>query len=249
MKTLDADVLLLAAGFGKRLLPLTQSKPKPLIEVNGKPLLDYAIDMAVRSGVKRLIINLHYCPDQIRAHVGTGESRGIEVLYSYEPTVLDTGGAIKNIESLLTHDVLMTVNSDTLFGPDFSLAPVLQQHRSSHRKPPISMVLRHDPEQAQFGELGVDSEGFLTSFLSQPYRPEAEVDRLMYAGIQAMDRSVLAQMPEAGIPFSVTSIWRGLLAADQRIGSFQYPGYWNDVGTPERLALARQDAPAVFNPS
>ena len=123
-----ADVLLLAAGFGKRLEPLTVNTPKPLLEVGDKPLIAWNLELIARSGFSRVFINLHHLGERISEFVGDGSHWGLSVEYSKEDPILETGGAIKNIEHKLREPYLITLNSDILLGPDFSLARILEAH-------------------------------------------------------------------------------------------------------------------------
>lgn len=231
----DCDVLLFAAGFGKRLLPLTANKPKPLLEVKGKSLIEWNLLLLSRAGFDRVFINLHYLGDQIRAQLGDGSRWGMELLYSEEPLILDTGGGIKNIEPLLRRPQLVTVNSDTLFGHDFSFVPLFKEQEKGAR---ATLVVRQDEKAKFFGSLFVDGEGQVIQFLdaSRPDAGDATLREVMYAGIQIMERSLIAEMPASGTVFSLTKeTFRTVVRSGQILRTCRYDGYWSDVGTPERL--------------
>ena len=182
------DVLLLSAGFGTRLKPLTDSIPKPLVEVGGKPLIAWSLELIAEAGFKRVFINLHYLADKIKDYVGDGSRWGMEVVYFFEEEILGTGGAIKNVESHLQSDNLLTLNSDILFANDFSIADLCLAH--CERKPAVTMVLREDKDSEKYGELGVDKAGRVVSFLGEQYIEGEVVDKLMYTGCQVISRSV-----------------------------------------------------------
>jgi len=240
----DCDVLLLAAGFGKRLLPLTATKPKPLLEVRGKPLIAWNLELLARGGFSRVFINLHYLGSQIRDFVGDGASWGLEVRYSEEPVILDTGGGIKNIEDELEKNFLLTLNSDTLVGKEFSFRDLLAEQSKGAR---ASLVVRRDPEAKSFGSLAIDEHGIVKRFLDAEapdlrtnsdsiHSPSNEV---MYAGIQILEKSLLREMPPKGSVFSITKdVYRTLVRNGGILRTCQYEGYWSDVGTPERLESA-----------
>ncbi len=236
-----ADLLILAAGFGKRLGELTSSRPKALIEVGGKPLIFWNIELAAASGFKKIFINLHYLPEQIRQAVGDGSEWGVDIVFSEEqPIILDTGGAIKNIESKLEHSQLVTMNCDTLVGRNFSLNALLDRHQEFDAAL-ATLVLRSDSRARDFGALGIDDGGRVVSFLGKHYGPGPEKRELMYTGIQVISRRLIETMPPQGSVFSITKdIYPEVLAADGFIGSVVYDGIWNDVGTPERLKEAQQ---------
>ena len=135
MAELQADILLLSAGFGTRLRPLTESVPKPLIEVAGESLLSRNLALLSRQGCRRVIINLHYLGDKIKEFVADGSRWGLEVFYSEEPDILDTGGAIKKVAPLLEHQQLLTINSDILLGTELDLQSLLAGHRRFTAEP------------------------------------------------------------------------------------------------------------------
>ncbi|OVE80018.1 hypothetical protein BVY02_01625, partial [bacterium J17] len=115
MAELDIDVLLLAAGFGSRLRPLTENTPKPLIEVGSKTLIERHLEMLAESGVQRVIVNTHYRAEQLKKYLGDGSDWGLEIVVVHESEILDTGGAIKNILPELRFEQLLTINSDIPF--------------------------------------------------------------------------------------------------------------------------------------
>ncbi|MCC6953506.1 MAG: NTP transferase domain-containing protein [Deltaproteobacteria bacterium] len=247
MPSLDADVLLLAAGFGTRLKPLTDSTPKPLLEIDGRCLIEFALDLCVRSGARRVLVNLHYLGDRIRQRLGDGSSYGLRIEYAEEPVILDTGGAIKNIEGLLLHDRLIVLNSDTIFGPGLMLDELVEAHLLHSDKPAITAVVRQDPQSADYGELGLDTKNRLVSFLGKQYSTVSAVQKTMFAGAHVLERSVITAMPPRGSIFSVTrDTWAGLLAAGETICGYHFDGYWSDVGTPERFFAASKEVPLIF---
>ena len=237
----DCEVLLLAAGFGKRLRPMTDSTPKPMLEVGGKPLIEWNLMLLQSSSFKRVFINLHHHGGQIRQFVGDGARWGLAVEYSEEPLLLDTGGGIKNIESRMTSSRLVVVNSDTLVGKDFSFQALLAEHAKGAR---ATLMVRKDPEASRFGALRVDAEGRIVALLDAE-APGTEPGRqtlVMFGGIHVIERGVIEAMPAAGSVFSIThDTYRTLVRNGEILRSYQYPGYWNDVGTPERLVRASKE--------
>ncbi|HQH28238.1 MAG TPA: nucleotidyltransferase family protein [Oligoflexia bacterium] len=246
-ETDNADVLVLAAGFGNRLRPLTDHLPKPLIEVCGRTLLDRNLELLARNGLRRVIVNLHYRARQIREFVGDGSKWGLEVCFAEEPVILDTGGAIKNIEPLLRHDYLLTLNSDILIAPDFPLAGLLRTHVAHQGHPLVTMVLRHDSAAQDYGEIGIDQSGRVVRFLGHDYGPVQAVQSLMFLGIEVLSRELLKWMPEAGHAFSITrDIFPKVLRAEGFISSFIFDGFWADIGTSNRLREASKTWQDIF---
>lgn len=244
--SLDADVLLLSAGFGERLKPITDTLPKPLVKVGGRTMIDRNLELIARSGFKKVFINLHHLGSQIREFVGDGSAWGLSVVYVEEEKLLDTGGAIKNIESQLRHRHLVTVNSDILIGPDLDLNVILKSHVGNEKKPMVTMVLRHDPRSGDYGEIGINHQGRVVSFLGERYGPGEPEDFLMFLGVLVIGRLALGWMPERGSVFSITGdAIREILKRRGVIYSYVYDGFWRDIGTPQRLNQASKDLVAL----
>jgi NDP-sugar pyrophosphorylase family protein len=239
---MNCDVLLLAAGFGTRLRPLTNSIPKPLVEVGGKPLIVWHIERLSREGFKRVIINLHYLGEEISSYLGDGKKWGIEIEYSVETVILDTGGAIKNIKSMLLHENLLVVNSDIILGEDFYFNKVVRQHFD--KNPIATLCLREEKDQAQYGEIGTDIHGRIVEFLGVLNQNvcSASVDkRRMYLGIMVMNRQIFNKFPQKSEVFSITKdVLSPVVKSGEFIDSFVYQGVWNDVGTLQRLEEAKK---------
>lgn len=243
----DCEVLLLSAGLGTRLRPLTDTVPKPLVKVGTKTLIERNLELLAAAGAERVFINLHYKGEMIRTFVGDGSRWGITVEYSEEPLLLDTGGAIKAIEDRLEGSHLLTLNSDVLLDPNFSFADLIKSHTDCPNEPSLTMVLRPDPDHKSYGSIGINDEGRVVSFLDESYTAVPPRRLLMYTGIQVMNRSVIAEMPPKGSIFSLTKdTIRELLRNGGYVGSFVFEGFWSDVGTPERLEQASKEMAEKF---
>ena len=106
--------MILAAGFGTRLRPLTEAVPKPLLRVAGRPIIEYPLLLLRAAGIRDVVINLHHLGDQIRKRLGDGSAYGLRIVYSTEEEILDTGGGIKKAEALLSDGSFVVINSDTI---------------------------------------------------------------------------------------------------------------------------------------
>lgn len=259
MNPANVDVLLLAAGRGERLRPLTDRMPKPLVKVGPKSLIEWNIEKLVKAGFSRVFVNLFYLGEQIESFLGDGSRFGIAVEYSKEPVLLDTGGAIKYIEPRLSSDYLVTVNSDILLGDDFSYAELLKAHTEDPRKPLATLALRSDENADKFGVLEMDETRKIVRFLDaiapgdpaqqavgigggSPAASDLEksevksAQKLMYMGVQVISRRLFQEMPEAGTVFSITrDIYRRAITQGEMLAGVRYHGYWSDIGTPDRL--------------
>lgn len=245
----NAEVLLLAAGYGTRLRPLTCTVPKALVEIGGRTLLDYSLERIARAGLERVFINVFHLKGEIRRYLSTAPNWGLEIVIVEEEILLDTGGAIRNIEPMLESEFLLTLNVDALFGGDFDLGRVLKAHAENGLAPLATLVLRPDPAAEKYGELGLDTQGRVTFFLGRSFG-EICNRGLVYTGVQVLSRGIFSHMPPRGTVFSITKDTHlSILGSGEVICGVIYEGYWSDVGTPERLEQARLDAGLFFGVS
>lgn len=213
-------VMLFAAGFGTRMGALTADRPKPLIELAGRPLLDHALALTERPGITRLVVNAHYHAAQIEQHLA-----GRDVAVSVEhPDILDTGGGLRAALPLTGPGPLFTMNTDTIFdGPN----PLdwLRQAWDPARMDALLILI--DPARA-LGRQGAGDFDLTNGRLSRG-------SRWIYGGIQILKTDDLATIPARA--FSLNRLWDGM-AAKGRLSGLPYPGRWCDVGHPEGIALA-----------
>ena len=209
--------MILAAGRGERMRPLTDRTPKPLLEVGGQPLIVHHIRALATAGFRELVINLGHLGRQIEAALGNGRSFGVDIAYSPEPPgALETGGGIFNALSLLGPEPFVVINGDIWTDYRYDLLP---------RRPDglAHLVMIDNPEQHPDGDF-VLTEG----------RVQAEgSDRLTFSGVSVLD-PVLFQHCEPG-RFPLAPLLRQAICNGQVSGEY-YPGRWYDIGTPERLA-------------
>lgn len=237
-----ADVLIFAAGLGSRLRPLTDNIPKPLIEVGGKTLLDRNLELVAKAGFKKVIINSHYKRDLIKKHLEKSDNFGLSVKLVEEEVLLNTGGTIKNIESFLEHQNLITINSDIILGSDFSLNVLLAAHEKNATQPLATLVLREDPASKTYGEVCIDQNRRVCRFLEVSYFESLVAKCMMYTGVQVLSRRALSLMPKVGSIFSITQdFYSEQLSKGEKIFSYEYAGHWSDVGTTARLSQAKLD--------
>lgn len=240
MTALQADAFILAAGFGKRLGELTRQRPKPLIEIHGQALIDRHVLCLAKHGFRRIIVNLHYLGEQIEAHLARTHPQ-LEFVFSYEPTILDTGGGVRNIEQHLRHEHLITLNADSFFGDDVSLASLLKTHQEAPKTALATLMLQKRNDAKAFGELGRAPSGRISSFLGATVSGETFELGYMYVGAQVISRRLFDLMPAAGSVFSLTKdLYLPLIQQDEVLWSALYTGFFSDVGTPERLAEAKK---------
>jgi MurNAc alpha-1-phosphate uridylyltransferase len=224
------SAMVLAAGRGTRLHPITSTVPKPLVEVAGRTLLDRAIDRLAEAGVERVVVNLHYMAETIAVRLAARRHPRIEL--SREEVLLETGGGVKRALPLLD-DVFFTVNSDVLWLDGVvGVLPRLARAFDGERMD-AALVM-----QRTVGAVGYDGSGdyFLDPLGIPRRRGEREVAPYIYAGIQILHRRLFE-----GIDDTVFSLKRLYDQAEDagRLGAIIHDGEWFHVGTPEGLATTR----------
>lgn len=210
--------MILAAGRGERLRPITDSLPKALCTVHNIPLIEYHVENLTLAGFERIIINHAYLGGQIRQHLGCGSRWGIEIRYSPEPPGgLETGGGIVNALPLLGDKPFLTVNADIFTDYNFALlkAPITSL---------VHLVLVKKPSYSQHADFGL-SESCLVNNINKQYT---------FAGIACYRPEVFNGYRPGR--YSVTPLLRQLAANNQATGEI-YQGKWVDIGTLERLEL------------
>jgi mannose-1-phosphate guanylyltransferase len=237
--------VVLAAGLGTRLRPLTSVTPKPLLPVRGEPILGHTLTQLAAAGCEAAAVNLHYLGEQIRRRFGDSHA-GMPLTWSEEPEILGTLGALPPLrEFLAPADLVLLVNGDSLCNWPFR--KLIRQHLAGGARSTLLLTSRPDP--ARFGGgVGIDRAGRILSFRAgDPERGEV-VRRHVFAGAHAFSPDLLAQV-EPGRADIVRDLCAPLLAAGGTIDSVVDSGLWHDMGTPERfldgtLDRARGDWPA-----
>jgi NDP-sugar pyrophosphorylase family protein len=221
--------MVLAAGLGERMLPLTRTVPKPAIPVLGRPLLAQVIARLAAAGVRSLAINLHHLPDQVRAVAEAAIPAGFDGLAFFEEagTILGTGGGLKNAERALRGaGTILVRNSDFL--TDVPIADALEAHRRSGL--PATLVLV--PERPGYTPLDVDAVGRVVSIGGNPPPPAgSSVFRGTFTGLHFIEEEVLDRLP-AGRPSDIVREVYRPLVAEHRLGAWIHHGHWLEFGTP-----------------
>jgi MurNAc alpha-1-phosphate uridylyltransferase len=213
--------MLFAAGFGTRMGALTRDRPKPLIEVGGRCLLDHALALTEAAGVTRRVVNAHYRADQLAAHLA-----GRDVALSVEsPDILDTGGGLRQALPLLGAGPVLTLNTDAVWtGPN----PLDTLRAAWDPARMDALLLLLDPDRASghdgAGDFAMDAAGRLS-----------RGPGLVYSGAQIIVPDGLAGIAEAS--FSLNRLWDRIGAAGRLYG-VRHPGGWCDVGHPGGIAVA-----------
>ena len=242
--------MVLAAGRGLRLRPLTDTTPKALLEIGGRPMIEYPLRMLAAAGVEEIVVNLHHLGEQIRTMLGDGDRYGVRVHYSPEDSALDTGGALARAKALLADAHFALANCDALLDPDLHALWSLHETRGAL----ATLVVRADPQAARYGALDLDATGRVRRFLERPVDSTEPLERRMFSGVHVLSPEIFSHMPADGV-FSITrDVYLPLVERGAPIYGFDYAGYWRDLGTADSLAAAQGDvgrrrfAPGYLDP-
>lgn len=217
-------LMLFAAGFGTRMGELTRQRPKPLIPVAGKSLLDHALDLAEAVQPKATVVNLHYLGEQIERHLA---GRNIALSWERE-AILDTGGGLKAALPLLGPGPVMTLNTDAVWTGQNPLAELLAAWDATRMD---ALLLLSPPARA----LGHSGKGDFLLEDAGRIRRAAGQDGYVYLGAQILRTERLAALPDR--VFSLNRLWDMMIAEGRAFGVL-HQGGWCDVGRPEGIALA-----------
>jgi len=231
--------MILAAGLGTRLRPLTDSTPKPLLPVSGTPMIVWNLLLLKRHGIRDVIINLHHLGTMISQALGDGRTLGMRIVYSHEPVILGTGGGIKQAEPYFHGEPILVLNGDTLF--ELDLDALMAFHRE--REAAATLVLRKDPEAARWGLVEVTDRAEVVRITGRGRTETAPASARMFAGIHILHPRLLRYLP-AGKECSIIDAYVQGIQEGERILGYDFDGFWSDVGTPERYAQVEQDAAA-----
>jgi MurNAc alpha-1-phosphate uridylyltransferase len=223
--------MIMAAGLGKRMRPLTATRPKPLIEVSGKALLDHVLDKLRTAGVRKVVVNVHYLADALEAHLAT-RAHGLDVVISDERKMLmETGGGLVKAAPLIDSEPFLALNSDSLWidGPADTIKLLASQWDDSKMDAllllvPQARALNH----RGMGDFHMDRSGRIRR------RERSRVAPFVFTGIQMISKRLLRDAPDG--PFSTNILWDRAIAEGRAFGAV-HQGLWFDVGTPQSIPM------------
>ncbi len=239
---MSMNALILAAGFGTRLLPHTRVLPKPLFPIAGRPVIDILVQQLAEHGYDSIIINTHHLHDRIDDFIRK-RNYPVSVTTRFEPEILGTGGAIRNVADFMGHNPLLVINSD-LF-TDIDLGALMRFH-AAHMHP-ITLVMQYLPK---FNTVWVDGKDRIVGF-DPAAVPDKDANRCRlsaFTGIQVIDPEVLTFIPPEGFVSSI-HVYREMIRHGKILQAlFVRPHRWHDIGSFDGYAHAVMDAvaPAVF---
>lgn len=225
---------LLAAGVGSRLRPITDTIPKCMVDIDGRPLLDIWLDEFARVGVAEVLVNLHHLPDVVRRHLA-GRSGAPTVRTVFEPELLGSAGTlVANRRWVAREDFFLACNADNL--TDFDLSVLIGSHSASGAV--ATLTAFHSPAPSAGGVLELDGAGRVAAFTEKPAYPASD---LVNAGMYAFSPSVLDDISQPA-PVDIGYYLLPMLVGRAR--AVPVEGYFRDIGTPEAYRRAREEWPA-----
>jgi NDP-sugar pyrophosphorylase family protein len=231
--------MILAAGRGQRLRPLTDSCPKALIPIAGKPLLEYVIRLLVRYGFDEIVINLHHLPNEIETFCGTGSYWGARITYSKEEELLGTAGAVGKVRSCFD-EPFMVYYGDNLCNVD--LEQLWTDHLRSGKLATVGLLPMDDPTTR--GIIQLDEDGTITRLIEKPAAAEVFDDYLVNAGIYALEPEVLAAIPENTFFDFSHDLFPAMLGKGQAIHGHRLRGQLLSTDTLARYRHAQEQVDA-----
>lgn len=230
---IPADVpptaMVMAAGLGTRMRPLTDKTPKPLLSVAGEPLIDHVFRHLAAAGVKKAVVNVHYLPEQIEAHL-RNNSHGLDVAISDERNLLlETGGGLVRAQELIDCDPFLAVNSDNYWidGPADALRLLASQWNGEKMDALLLLV----PHARAFNHRGL-GDFHMTRWGRLRRREKRRVAPFVFSGIQMIAKRLLRDPPSG--PFSTNVLWDRAIEEGRCFGAV-HQGLWFDVGSPQAI--------------
>lgn len=231
--------MILAAGLGTRLRPLTNTIPKPLLPVAGTPLIVWNLLLLKRHGFHDVVVNLHHLGPMIEQTLGNGSKFGLRITYSQEPMILGTGGGIKQAEPYFSGGPVLVLNGDTLF--ELDLGDLCAFHRA--RKAAATLVLREDPDAVRWGLVEVGAEDRIVRITGRGVSSSVPTTPRMFAGVHIVSLHLLRDA-QKGAASSIIDPYVAAIERGETLLGYDLKGYWSDIGTAERYAQAEHDARA-----
>lgn len=230
-ETLTAVVL--AGGKGSRLMPHTADIPKPLVEVGGRPVVEYLLNRLKQGGVKRVIMAVNHLAEQIERHLGDGSRFGLTIEYSHETQPLSTVAPLKLINDLPEN--FLVANGDII--TDLDICALYRNHIERHAE--MTVATYRGTEKIDFGVLEVDPENTVTGFREKP-----DYHFIVSMGIYVFNRSVLDLVPH-NKPYGFDQLMLDLLKHKRRVCAFPHDGFWLDIGRPADYERAQGEVARI----
>jgi NDP-sugar pyrophosphorylase family protein len=231
--------MILAAGFGTRLHPLTKTVPKPMVPVLNRPLLERTIELLRLANIQDIAVNVHHLPEQVIAHFGDGSKFGVNLHFSREETILGTAGGIKAAQKFLEGGPFLVINSDIIV--DIDLDRVLEFHRE--RNSCLTLVVREDHSPEKYAPIEIGPDGRIVRFIDTISRnvPDS-TRRVMFTGIQIMEPEIFSRIPAGKFCGTTEDVFPEMIEEGLPVFGFLHKDYWIDMGNREQYLQVHKDA-------
>ncbi len=228
--------LILAAGKGTRLRPLTREVPKPLMPILNKPVMEYVLELLLSHGISEVFVNLHYQAEKIREYFGDGSKWGMKIKYSYEPEILGTAGGLKKLERYF-ESTFLVVSGDLL--TDIDLTSLIEFHQE--KKALITLALSRVSDPSPYGVALMDDRCRIVGFQEKPRRTEVK-SNLVNCGVYVMEPEVFSMIPRGEFYDFGKDLFPQVVENKGDIYGFIHKNYWRDVGNIDSYREGNFDA-------
>ncbi|MGB2850563.1 MAG: NDP-sugar synthase [Solirubrobacterales bacterium] len=232
--------MVMAAGLGTRLRPITWEIPKPVVPVCNRPIVAHLVQLLSKHGVEEVIANLHWFPETVRSCVGDGSEHGVEISYRYEEQLLGTAGGVRGVADFLTggdDEAFVVLAGDAL--TDVDLSELLAAHRAHGGV--ATLAVKQVADVSQYGVIVTDGEGRVQGFQEKPDPAEALSD-LVNCMVYAFSPEIFDYFPEGDPLDFATDVFPALLSHDVPFHVHEIKQYWNDIGTLPEYITGNLDA-------
>jgi NDP-sugar pyrophosphorylase family protein len=229
--------MVMAAGLGTRLRPLTDVLPKPMVPIANRPVLHHLLNLLARHDIVDVGINIHAFPELIKAYFGNGSTLGMNIRWSYEEELLGTAGGTKKLEDFWAGETILVTSGDGLH--DVDVTALLGHHRRTGAL--ATLALKPVDNPSEYGVAILDRDTRIKAFQEKPTRDEAKSD-LANCGVYVIEPQLLERVPAGTFYDFGQDIWPSLVSAGEPIYGYTTMAYWNDVGGLEELRTSILDA-------
>ncbi|HVI72564.1 MAG TPA: NDP-sugar synthase [Pyrinomonadaceae bacterium] len=218
--------IVLSAGYGTRLWPLTEDRTKPAIPILGKPLVGYVAEYLAGYGIDEIVVNLHHRPESVRRALGDGSQFGVRLHYVEEPVILGTSGALDNTREFFERETFVAVNGKII--TDIDLTAALETHRST--KAIATLVLLPNTRRERFSVVETEGEK-IKRFGGMPVNTEEGPAPLMFTGIQILEPQIFEYIPRGVFSHSTSDVYPQAIANGEIVAAHVASGKWRELST------------------
>ncbi|WP_341479125.1 nucleotidyltransferase family protein [Heliobacterium chlorum] len=226
--------MIMAGGVGSRLRPLTDTMPKPMVPVHGRPAMEYAIELLKQHGITEIAVTLCFYPEIIMNYFGDGSRFGVQLHYFIENEPLGTAGSVKQAQEFLD-ETFLVISGDGI--TNINLSKIIEFHKKKQALATMALTTVDDP--TQFGIVITDERGFIRRFIEKP-KPEQVFSNTINAGIYAFEPGIFEYIPSGFYDFS-KHLFPLLLQEKFHLLGVHARGYWKDIGTMEQYKQVHID--------